>query len=446
MLRAFSQDFYAPELAHLRKKYWAIVLRAVTLTLLLMWICLPVYWGALAYSSRMTSNLTAWFIDRDNSRLGHALWNSIETTNAPGPQLGWVYVDPDFAGSNQQIMDAVIGEHTWLAVVVEANATANLATARQNGDTTYNPASAITVYYAQARQETATGNYVVPLSTAILENATSSWATTSAQRYLAEIYAQGQINDTALQLLAKAPQTISPAVSWTTVNLRPFNAPVATAVTLVGQIFLCIFAFITAMANAAARATIQRHLRFSHYLLLRFAVPLTVYIPMSLTYALVSLAYQLPLNTRYSAASGFLLFWLYVYLGMAALGLALESMITILTPKFTPFFLFSLIIANIASAVLPDELQPAFFSFSVAFPVWNLSQAMRTIVFNTCSYLPRNAAVLVGWTLLSSLTLIVFTWYIRRCEIIATFKLLGKEEAMEKLEQKMGENNGMTAS
>ncbi|KAH7918791.1 hypothetical protein BV22DRAFT_1075923 [Leucogyrophana mollusca] len=362
---------YTPELADLRKEYWTIVLRAVALTLLLMWACLPVYWGALAYSARMTSNLTAWFIDRDNSRLGHALWSDINNTSSPGPQLGWVFVDGDSAGSDQDIIDAVIGEQVWLALVVEANATHKLATARQNGDSSYDPASAITVYYSQARQEIATGNYVVPLSTALLEKTTSAWATTSAQQYLAQIYAQGEVNGTALELLARAPQTISPAVGWTTVNLRPLRtAPVATAVTLVGQIFLCIFAFITAMANAAARPLIQRHLRFSHYLILRFAVPLVAYVPMSLTYTLVSLAFHLPFDTRYNTASGFMLFWLYVYLGMAALGLALESMITVLTPKFVPFFLFSLIIANVASAVLPDELQPAFYSFSIAFPVW----------------------------------------------------------------------------
>ena len=59
-----------------------------------------------------------------------------------------------------------------------------------------------------------------------------------------------------------------------------------------------------AMANAAARALIQRHLRFSHYLILRFAVPLVAYVPMSLTYTLVSLAFHLPFDTRYATAIG----------------------------------------------------------------------------------------------------------------------------------------------
>lgn len=33
----------------------------------------------------------------------------------------------------------------------------------------------------------------------------------------------------------------------------------------------------------------------------------------------------------------------FVYLGMLALGLSLEAMITLLTPKFVPYFLFILV-------------------------------------------------------------------------------------------------------
>ena len=46
---------------------------------------------------------------------------------------------------------------------------------------------------------------------------------------------------------------------------------------------------------------------------------------------------------RYSYGSGYLLAFVYFYLGMAALGLSLEAMITILTPKFIPYFLFCLV-------------------------------------------------------------------------------------------------------
>ena len=40
---------------------------------------------------------------------------------------------------------------------------------------------------------------------------------------------------------------------------------------------------------------------------------------------------------------GFIVSFFYVYIGMAALGLSLEAMITLLTPRFVPFFLFILV-------------------------------------------------------------------------------------------------------
>ena len=76
---------------------------------------------------------------------------------------------------------------------------------------------------SQARQEIATGNYIVPLTNAMLQATTSAYATQTAQRYFAQINSNGEPNSTALQMIANAPQTITPAVSWTMVNLRPYK-------------------------------------------------------------------------------------------------------------------------------------------------------------------------------------------------------------------------------
>jgi hypothetical protein len=208
-------------------------------------------------------------------------------------------------------------------------------------------------------------------------------------------------------------------VGWTTVNLRPYTAPVATAVTLVGQIFIIIFTFMAAMANATARGLVQKHLCFSSYVTLRIVVPLIIYFPLCLSYALVNLAFNLPFGARYNYPSGFFLFVVYIYLAMASLGLALESMITLLTPRFVPFFLFALIVFNVSPVVLPNQLQNPLYSYGHGFPIWNLSQAVRTIIFNTHSHLGVNASVLVGWILVSCGTLSGFTWFIRRQDKIA---------------------------
>ncbi len=84
-------------------------------------------------------------------------------------------------------------------------------------------------------------------------------------------------------------------------------------------------------------------MNFLPYIGLRIAVPLIVYFPLSISFALINVAFKLPLGTKFGDGLGFIISFVYLYLGMAALGLSLEAMITIFTPRFVPFFLFILV-------------------------------------------------------------------------------------------------------
>ena len=57
---------------------------------------------------------------------------------------------------------------------------------------------------------------------------------------------------------------------------------------------------------------------------------------------------------------------MYIYLGMCALGLALEAMITVLTYKFIPFFLVLLVSRTLLLHPLTSTLAYLFFSISYA--------------------------------------------------------------------------------
>lgn len=304
------------------------------------------YFGSLSSSAHLTGNLDVWVINRDQARIGNSFVNTVKLTATSGlGALGWKIVAPDAIGSDEDVAQAIINEEAWGAIIIAPNATSRLTQARISGDTTYDPSSAITFYYAQARNEVATGTYLLPLATSFLQNFTTTYATGSVQRYLALVQdaTTGDVNATAVHLLAQAPQTIAPGIAWKNVNLRVYDAPVAQAVTLVGQIYLCIFAFILVMAHSAARTLVEPYLSFAHYLALRIIVPLTLYLPLSFFYALVSLPFKLPFSAKYSYGGGFFLFWLFIYMGMCSLGLALEAMVTLLSPKFVPFFLVLLV-------------------------------------------------------------------------------------------------------
>jgi hypothetical protein len=105
---------------------------------------------------------------------------------------------------------------------------------------------------------------------------------------------------------------------------------------------------------------------------------------------------------------------------MCALGLATEAALTLLTPRFIPFFLIPFIVINVSVTVVPNEIQPwvrfylfrfcstvthrllQFYKYGVGFPVANMSQAVRTIIFDTKNHLGRNFGVLLAWAVSNS--------------------------------------------
>ncbi|KAG8782983.1 hypothetical protein FRC12_020254 [Ceratobasidium sp. 428] len=428
----FAHTVFDPKIAHLRKIYTRILLGTLALTIVMMWICVPVYWGSLARSANHAPSLKTWVIDKDGGEVGQAVVQGLLATTQSGTKqhLGWRQIPADQV---DDVAYAIVDEQAWGAVVVNPGATARLAAARASGDRSYNPMSAITFYYAQARNEQATGSYVNPLTIQALTQASIAiypyYNARSAATYLSSVAG----NAAALSALSSAPQTLSPGIWWATENLRPYNAPVATALTLVGQIYLCIFAFIITMSNDAARGILGPFLRLRSYLALRLIVPLVLYLPLSLAFAMISLPFHAPFGAKYTYGGGFFLYFFYTYIGMAALGLSTEAMVTILTPRFMAFFLIPLIIANVAVATLPFDLQPWFYEYGHAFPVFNNTQAVRTILFNTKNHLGLNAGVIIGWCVLSCITIPLFTIFMRRRDVRAHEQAMrDKENRSEK--------------
>ena len=66
---------------------------------------------------------------------------------------------------------------------------------------------------------------------------------------------------------------------------------------------------------------------------------------------------------------------------------------------------------------MPISTQHVWYKWGYSFPVYNLSQAIRTIIFNTKSHLSLNAGVLIVWIALSWFTIALFTWFMRRGDV-----------------------------
>lgn len=96
--------------------------------------------------------------------------------------------------------------------------------------------------------------------------------------------------------------------------------------------------------NARAISGLDKSLSLWSLIRVRIVSSLSLYFVLSCFYCMVSLAFQAPFNRKFGHA-GFLVYWMISWFGMVSLGLALEAMITLLTPKFIPFFLILWIIS-----------------------------------------------------------------------------------------------------
>jgi hypothetical protein len=98
-----------------------------------------------------------------DSRSAHAY----DAHRADRPQLNqtnlkYFYTSVTEFPTDADVEHDIVEEGAWAAIVVQPGVTANLLTARQTGNSSWNGTSAVHVYYNQGRQETAVNSYLVP--------------------------------------------------------------------------------------------------------------------------------------------------------------------------------------------------------------------------------------------------------------------------------------------
>ncbi|TIA86348.1 hypothetical protein E3P99_03710 [Wallemia hederae] len=415
----YSKNFWAPELKPLRAIYFKILGGSVVLTTIAIWSCLSVYWASVAHETGRLVQVNSVFVNRDitngvNGTLGNTVRDTIFQSLTQTHHLGWTEEPsskvPDVASLEQALVE---DEWAWVFVVVEENATQNLITARENGDASYNPRDAVRIYYSQARNEQAAGKYL-PIAQQLAQQGTTQAATQMLGQYLTQ---QGG-NATAMSNLANAPQTASNAFAYTAVNFRPFDQPVASAVTLVGLIYLTILSFIQTMAHSGARPLLEKHLKLSSYIGMRILVPLCLYVVISLLFTMLNLPWDVHFDAHFSnTAKGFFCTYALFLCGMSALGLATEAIITVIGPKFMAYALIALIISNVSVAAIPVDLQVWFFKYYPAMVYYHINRGVRCIIFNTKNELGFNFGVCLAWVVFSVCTIAGLTALFRHLEV-----------------------------
>ncbi|EOR04816.1 Nitrosoguanidine resistance protein SNG1 [Wallemia ichthyophaga EXF-994] len=429
----YTKGFWSPDLKPLRAIYFKVLAFSVLLTIITIWSCLSVYWASVAHETGRLVQINAVFVNRDiangvNGTLGNTVRETVFQSLNQTHHLGWTEEPSSKVPTRASIEQALVeDEWAWVFLVVGENATQNLTIARENGISTYNPRDAITIYYNQARNEQASGK-VLPMAQQLAQQGSQQASAQMLGQYLTQ---QGS-NATAMANLAAAPQTASNAFGISTVNFRPFNQPVASAVTLVGLIYLTILAFIQTMAHSAVRPLLEKHLTLSSYIGMRILVPLCLYVVISLLFAMLNLPWDLHWDAHFSnTAKGFFCTYALFLVGMSALGLATEAIITVIGPKFMAYALVALIISNVSVAAIPVDLQVWFFKYYPAMVYYHINRGIRCIIFNTKNELGLNFGVCLAWVVFSVCTLSGFT---------ALFRHLDIKKAKKEAEEQQGEH------
>ncbi|TFK54205.1 hypothetical protein OE88DRAFT_1732894 [Heliocybe sulcata] len=422
----FSKGFWDkdPDTTKARQTYLKVCVLAVVLVSLTIWAVLPMFWGSEWKPETAIHNLNGWIIDFDGGEIGSYVSQNIYSLSGPKEQISWHMMPAsNFPNGPSDVPQHILQEDAWVIVSINPGATNALNSAAESADASYNGSYAVTMYASEARNENSYRLIMMPMMDMTLRNISSYFAT----RYATQLAGSG-IN--LVNLLTNAPQVVTSPISYTTDNVRPFDVEVASAVDFVGLIYLLILAFITVLMNFTARVMVSgldRRLRLSSLIKLRLAVPPSLYFPISLNYALVSLAFQVPFNRQFGRG-GFVIFWMLAWVGMTALGLAVEALVTILTPKFIPFFLVLWLIANVSVSFYPIELLPTIFRYGYAAPFYNVSRAVRTLVFRTRNQVGLNFGVLFAWIAISCITIPLFQWFMRRKAVMEYRKQQQKGE------------------
>ncbi len=375
-----QETFWSPRVRAQRAAYLKAIGSTTLIICIFVWAIISMYWGSVWKESDLSPNLNGWIINRDSGEIGSAVQEAFLAANEGAkPHSTWTVIDPNRFPTQDEVDYQVTNTlATWIVVTVEEDATAKLEQARANGDASWDPRSVVSLTYATSRNFQALPSMVLAPATATLNQALARLSAQLARQYLSSI----ATNQTAINNLASAPQTIANPIIAVNRDLRPYDVPVAIAVLVVGLIYLCILAFNATMANFGGRQGLQPFLRYRSLVAMRIVAPLVCYFFLSLMISLLNIPFKVPFGRTFSYGAGFMTWWAATFVGMCVLGLVTECAISLVGPRFIGFALVFWIIINVSVANLPIELSPSFYQYGYSMPFYNIRQIYIKIIFD----------------------------------------------------------------
>ena len=396
---------------------------------------LSLFWGTFFHVKQNLGSFVVWIVDFDGINdyaggspvVGPALLQeaqrAIQSTTA---HVGYgVLPASRFNNDPNQVRRAIYDFDAWAAIVVNPNATAALRQALESGGSSYDPSSACQVIYVEARDTVAIDTYIRPELITFQASAVASIGAAWTRDVTRNLSASKLAN------IQASPQILSPAVSFETVNLRPFGPPTVTPAITVGLIYLIILAFFSfaffmpTHFRFLSQLEGKHRVYFGHLVIWKYISTTSAYFFMSLSYSLVPLAFQIPFSngpashiepainpSAYGHAS-FFIYWMINFSGMCALGLACENVAMFIGQPYTAFWLIFWVISNVATSFYPIELVPAFYRYGYAFPLHSIVEATKIILFDVHSTMGLHVGILLAWWAVNTAVFPLAAWWFR---------------------------------
>ncbi|KAI4205767.1 MAG: hypothetical protein LQ350_000264 [Teloschistes chrysophthalmus] len=386
-------------------------------------VVLSLYWAVLFRVEDNTSSLTVFVVDFDGRvppftggtpLVGPMITQTTEKMlSAPEPHLGYETVQPSmFDNDPLAVRQAVFDWKAYAAIIIMPNATAMLQQAVDQANTTYDPLGACQVIYVAARDQDSYNNYILPQINALETQITSKFG---------QMWTKMVMQNTSIprENLQQVPQALSPAIGFSTFNLRPFRPAVITPAVTIGLIYLIILSFFSFSFYLPIHMkflTPEGHppMRFPSFIIWRWCATVAAYFFLSLSYSLISLAFQIPFNNHSAPTTEvannpepygkgtFVVYWMINYVGMIALGLACENVAMVIGQPWTAMWLIFWVITNVSTSFYSLDLAPKWYYWGYAWPLHNIVEASRSTLFQLHSRIGLNFGVLFVWVFINT--------------------------------------------
>ncbi|KAF2103403.1 hypothetical protein NA57DRAFT_63943 [Rhizodiscina lignyota] len=272
----------------------------------------------------------------------------------------------------------------------------------------------IQLVYQYSRDDTNFYDFILPSLSQLMTQATSM----VGEKWARTVFANAS-DPAVVRGIQAAPQAISPAIGFSQYNLRPFYPYTAIPAVSIGLIYLIIISFFSFSFYFPIHAKYikpEGHppLHFWQLIVWRWIATIVAYFFHSLAYSFISLAFQINFGSNpvsstteptiatagnpgaYGNAT-FLVYWMLNFWGMIALGLACENMAMLVGMPWTGLWLIFWVITNVSTSFYDIDIEPGFYSWGYAFPLHQVVEGSRQILFDLHSRIGLNFGILIAW-------------------------------------------------